>query len=98
MSSIAPLRPTLPLDPPGAADANSGAKTEAQTGVGPAAAKAQPVKLLNPSLELDPSLGINVLEYFSASGQLTQSFPSQKQLQTSRLYGLGNAGPDPPPL
>lgn len=40
------------------------------------------------STSVDPALGITVLKFFSSAGDLTQSFPSQKQLASYQLYGL----------
>jgi hypothetical protein len=42
-------------------------------------------KLPNPRLTVDPSVNRVVLEYFSTSGVLTNSIPSQSQLEAYRL-------------
>ena len=38
------------------------------------------VEHLSPSLQLDPEVGIVVIQYRSASGKIELSIPSQKQL------------------
>ena len=42
-------------------------------------------KLANPRLTVDPSVNRVVLEFFSASGVLTNTIPSQSQLEAYRL-------------
>jgi hypothetical protein len=53
-------------------------------------------KLPNPQLTVDPSTARVVYEYFSSTGVLTNSIPSQQQLQAYRLAaesgGDGQAG------
>ena len=40
------------------------------------------------TLSIDPALGITVLKFFSSAGDLTQSFPSQRQLESYQIYGF----------
>ncbi len=42
-------------------------------------------KLANPVLTVDPSVNRVVLEYFSTTGVLTNTIPSQSQLEAYRL-------------
>ena len=46
------------------------------------------------TLSIDPALGITVLRFFSAAGDLTQSFPSQRQLQSYQIYGFERSAED----
>jgi hypothetical protein len=39
---------------------------------------------VNPGFHLDPALNIVVLQFFDAEGNVTQSIPSQKQLNAYR--------------
>jgi hypothetical protein len=43
--------------------------------------------LTNPSLHLDLALNLVVLQFFNAQGQVTQSIPSQKQLEAYQQDG-----------
>ncbi len=45
----------------------------------------------NPTLRLDPTLGIVVIEFHRTDGEAGSSFPSQRQLQTYR--DVQEAGP-----
>ncbi len=47
-------------------------------------ASAQSPPPLNPGIHLDLALNIAVLQFFDAQGNVTQSFPSEKQLQAYR--------------
>jgi len=47
----------------------------------------------NPSLQLDPSLGIVVIKFHNASGAVTSSIPSDRQLAAYQRHG----GVPPPP-
>jgi hypothetical protein len=56
----------------------------------PAAAapvKAKPVQLyVNPTSQVDPGLGLVVLEFHDATGKLVNSIPSQRQLNAYRTH------------
>ncbi|HTZ70724.1 MAG TPA: hypothetical protein VMB71_08765 [Acetobacteraceae bacterium] len=45
---------------------------------------------VNPGLHLDPALNLVVLQFFDSEGNVTQSIPSQRQLQA---YRQGDATP-----
>ena len=83
-TSIGP--PAGAIAPPSAAEiasaaAASGVGTSPQTDslAGSGAAPA-----VNPSLHIDPALSIVVLQFFNAHGVVTQSIPSQKQIDDGR--------------
>jgi len=47
---------------------------------------------VNPGFHLDPALNIVVLQFFDAKGNVTQSIPSQKQLDAYRTDDSAGAG------
>ena len=49
----------------------------------------------NPSLRLDPALGIVVLEFRSNTGAVTTSIPSERQLQAYQRWDATHLGPMP---
>jgi hypothetical protein len=49
----------------------------------------------NPSLRLDPALGIVVLEFRSDTGVVTTSIPSERQLQAYQRWDATHLGPVP---
>ena len=49
----------------------------------------------NPSLRLDPALGIVVLEFRSDTGVVTTSIPSERQLQAYQRWDATHLGPMP---
>src|SRR4051812_6172286 len=51
--------------------------------------------ILSPSLRLDPALGLVVIEFRSNSGAVTNSFPSQRQLQAYQRWEATRLGPAP---
>jgi hypothetical protein len=40
----------------------------------------------NPSLRLDPSLGLVVIEFRNDAGTVTRSIPNQRQIEAYRLH------------
>jgi len=48
----------------------------------------------NPTLRLDPSLGIVVIEFRSNSGLVTNSIPSERQLAAYHQHGMPPENPD----
>jgi hypothetical protein len=58
-------------------------------------AAANPSPIPNPTLRLDPALGLVVLEFRSASGTVTTSIPSQRQLQAYQRWDATHFGPKP---
>ena len=75
-----PIRPT--------AESNSPAQP------GTPAAKPAPL-YVNPDLKFDPAVGILVLEYHNDAGALTNSIPSQKQLDAYRYHQTPLPGETP---
>ncbi len=51
----------------------------------------------NPSLRLDPGLGLVVIEFRNDSGTVTRSIPSQQQLEAYKLHEKTPPDPDGPP-
>jgi hypothetical protein len=51
--------------------------------------------ITNPSLRLDPALGIVVLEFHNDAGAVTTSVPSQRQLQAYQKWDVTHFGPTP---
>jgi hypothetical protein len=51
--------------------------------------------MANPSLRLDPSLGLVVLEFHSGSGAVTTSIPSQHQLEAYQRWTQTGIGTPP---
>jgi len=87
--------------------AENPAEPQAESFVSPAQApsvqSASPMP--NPQLRLDPALGLVVIEFRDASGTVTTSIPSQRQLNAYRMWdqmGLApegqSASPQPPAL
>jgi hypothetical protein len=56
---------------------------------------ATPSPIANPSLRLDPALGIVVLEFRNDAGAVTTSIPSQRQLQAYQKWETTRLGPAP---
>jgi hypothetical protein len=81
--TAAPSAATATAQSTGSASA-TGASSTGTSSSGTAASAAP---LLNPSLHLDPSLNIVVLEFFDSKGNVTQSIPSQRQLDAYKLDG-----------
>ena len=75
---------TIPAVPPavGVADPPQAGKAPAPVTAAPT--PAQP--FANPSLRLDPSLGLVVIEFRNDSGAVTHSIPSQRQIDAYRLH------------
>ncbi len=51
----------------------------------------------NPSLRLDPALGLVVIEFRNESGAVTRSIPSQQQMDAYKQHEQTPPGPDGPP-
>jgi hypothetical protein len=75
---------TIPAVPPsvGVTDPPQAGKTPAPVAAAPT--PAQP--FANPSLRLDPSLGLVVIEFRNDAGAVTRSIPSQRQIDAYRLH------------
>jgi hypothetical protein len=71
-------------------------------GIAPAptltAPTAKPVPLfVNPSFQFDPTVGLVVIEFHNDKGTLTNSIPSQRQLEAYRTHRDTLPGEQPPP-
>ena|SRR5580698_8527596 len=76
-----------------AAPSRGGAPAQVQT-----VPKAKPVPLfVNPSFKFDPTVGLVVIEFHDNTGTLTNSIPSQRQLQAYRTHRDTLPGEQPPP-
>jgi hypothetical protein len=86
------IQPVPPL-PSGSAAA---AETKAMTYLSPAPADsfAAPA-IANPSLRLDPALGLVVLEFHGGAGAVTTSIPSERQLQAYQRWVQTGIGTPP---
>jgi hypothetical protein len=49
----------------------------------------------NPSLQLDPALGLVVIEFRNDSGAVTDSIPSERQLEAYQRWATTHFGPVP---
>ena len=49
----------------------------------------------NPSLQLDPALGLVVIEFRNDSGAITNSIPSERQLRAYERWATTHFGPAP---
>ncbi len=56
---------------------------------------ASPLPTPNPTLRLDPALGMVVIEFHNTSGALTTSIPSQRQLAAYQKWSVTHVGPPP---
>ena len=54
-----------------------------------------PLPTPNPTLRLDPALGMVVIEFHNTSGALTTSIPSQHQLAAYQKWSVTHVGPTP---
>ena len=83
---------TIPAVQPASVTGNPPAGTTT-----PVPATPPPVQsFTNPSLRLDPALGLVVIEFRNDSGTVTHSFPSQKQLDAYKRTGEAPPGPNEP--
>jgi hypothetical protein len=70
--------------------------TPAQT---PATPAAKPVPLfVNPSFQFDPTIGIVVIDFHDNAGKVTNSIPSQRQLEAYRAHREALPGQQAPPV
>ena len=74
---IAPLTLSQPI--PSARGNDAPAATAAKFETSPTPSSGTPN--LNPGYRLDPALNLAVLQFFDEKGDVTQTIPSQKQLQ-----------------
>ena len=76
------------------ADASAASKASgfpAPQGAQPAAA---PQPFNNPTLHLDPSLGLVVIEFRNDKGAVTSTIPSQRQIEAYRMHQQTLPGED----
>jgi hypothetical protein len=88
MNTLSPLSPPRRADPPSEA-APPRAAARASSGVPAAASPGMP----NPSLRLDPALGLVVLEFRDRTGR-TATLPTERELAA---YRTARGRPDPTP-
>ena len=74
------VRPIAPLSPEPAAQESTAAPPERDAASVPATDNALP----NPTLRLDPTLGLVVIEFHNQSGHVTTSIPGARQLDAYR--------------
>ena len=70
---------------------------QAKAAVSVSAVDVKPVTLVepNPSLELDPALGLVVIQFRNDSGAVTDSIPSERQLAAYQRWATTHFGPAP---
>jgi hypothetical protein len=79
---------SIPAGLPVVGSGNSTAPSRTPTPAPPAVAQeTKPVQLfVNPSYRFDPTVGLVVIEFHNDSGGLSNSIPSQRQLEAYRLH------------
>jgi hypothetical protein len=77
-------------------EASSGVATPAKTPVPTPQAKPVPL-FVNPSFQFDPTVGIVVIDFHNDSGVVTNSIPSQRQLEAYRTHREALPGEQAPP-
>lgn len=77
-------------------DAPSGAAAPPKTPAPTPAAKPVPL-FVNPSFQFDPTVGIVVIDFHNNSGVVTNSIPSQRQLEAYRTHREALPGEQTPP-
>jgi hypothetical protein len=94
MSNMMSIQPGLPLH--GSGDSTSPARTPAPS---PAAPAAKPVPLfVNPSFQFDSTVGLVVVAFHDTTGRVTNSIPSQQQLDAYRSHRETPPGEGPAPI
>lgn len=89
------LRSALPPAPPRPAEASPRSHDDAAA---PVRATEEPPMLANPTLRLDPALGIVVMEFRSGSGMPARSIPTETELAAYRAAAVSGAPrPGEPP-
>jgi hypothetical protein len=76
---------------PNVTEPHAEAKAEPYPPTRSAAAAAQPY--VNPSLRLDPALGLVVIEFRDEAGELTSTIPSQRQIEAYRVHARTPSAP-----
>ena len=78
-----------------AGDASDEMKISPTARAPPSQPVASPLPTPNPTLRLDPALGMVVIEFHNTSGALTTSIPSQRQLAAYQKWSVTHVGPNP---
>lgn len=95
---ITPITEVPSVQPIGRTDtdaASTGSGTAASTATqiqAATTASTLPARLLNPQPVINPALGIVVTEYFNQAGQMTNQYPTEKMIDSYRIYGLHDTG------
>jgi hypothetical protein len=96
---------TVPSVTTSAAAAEAAGQTKGSANVPAAEAKlvaaAPSLVEPNPSLQLDPALGLVVIEFRNNTGTVTDSIPSERQLEAYQRWATTHFGPAPsgmPPI
>lgn len=81
------------------ARAGSDGAFEARAAASEPAPPAQPAAvsspIINPTLRLEPALGLVVIEFRDESGTITTSIPSQRQIEAYQRWAQTHAGASP---
>jgi hypothetical protein len=91
MSNLLSIQPGLPLR--GSGEASAPTRSIAPTPTPPA----KPVPLfVNPSFQFDSTVGLVVIDFRDTNGTVTNSIPSQQQLDAYRSHLATPPGDQPP--
>ena len=91
MSNLLSIQPGLPLR--GSGDNTAPAQSTEQTAK--PAAKPAPL-FVNPSFQYDPTVGLVVIDFHDNDGRVSNSIPSQQQLDAYRSHLAYPPGEQPP--
>jgi hypothetical protein len=78
VSGVSAISPAASVQP---SVSNRAAASTTQSPSAASASSGSGPPLVNPGLHLDPALNIVVLQFFDSKGDVTQTIPSQKQIQ-----------------
>jgi hypothetical protein len=76
----------------GASEPKTATASEAPSQAGSAV---PPKPIINPTLRLEPSLGLVVIEFHNDTGSITTSIPSQRQIEAYQRWDVTHFGPTP---
>ena len=93
MSNLLSIQPGLPPGRSGDITAPARNNAPAQT----PAAKPMPL-FVNPSFQFDSTVGLVVIDFHDTNGTVTNSIPSQQQLDAYRSHRATLPGEGPPPV